>query len=264
MQAVALHRDVLVVSSALLRVNCVVVREGDDAFAIDSPVLPDELAALPELLERARFPPPVGLLATHGDWDHLLGRLAFAQLALGVSESTASRLAAEPGAVQRELRSFDEELGIDRPAPLALGSVQALPVPGRCAIGQAELELHPVAGHTADGMAVAIPWAKVLVAGDYLSPVEIPVLHDAGGGIDVYAATLEGLRGPVAASEHVVPGHGPAIAAQHALAILDEDLAYLQRLRTGALAELPPGRRSRQQRTLHESNVAAVGAATSR
>ena len=54
-------------------------------------------------------------------------------------------------------------------APLALGEVQALPVPGHCAVGAVELELHPADGHTADGMAVWVPWAEVLVCGDYLS-----------------------------------------------------------------------------------------------
>ena len=43
---------------------------------IDSPVYPDELDALPVLLDQAGFGFS-GLLATHGDWDHLLGRLAF-------------------------------------------------------------------------------------------------------------------------------------------------------------------------------------------
>ena len=147
---------------------------------IDSPVLPDELDALPALLAQAHFPAPSGLLATHGDWDHLLGRLAFPGVALGCAESTAERLRASPGEAQRELRAFDGDLLIERPRPLALGSVQALPVPGRCEIGDHELELHPADGHTVDGMAIWIPWARVLVAGDYLSTVEPPTLDDGG------------------------------------------------------------------------------------
>ena len=63
---------------------------------------------------------------------------------------------------------------IERPAPLALGSLQGLPVPGRLDIADRELELHPTGGHTADGMALLIGWAGVLVAGDYLSAIEIP------------------------------------------------------------------------------------------
>ena len=47
-------------------------------------------------------------------------------------------------------------------------------------------------------MAIVIPWARVLVAGDYLSTVEPPTLND-GGDRDAYLATLERLR-PLVAS----------------------------------------------------------------
>ena len=259
MRAVALHPDVLVVTSALLQANCVMVRGGQgeraETFVIDSPVLPDELDALPALIEQAGFPSPSGLLATHGDWDHLLGRVAFPGLALGVAESTAARLSAQPGTAQRELRSFDEQLYIERPRPLALGSVQALPIPGRCDIADCELELHPADGHTRDGMAIVIGWARVLVVGDYLSEIEIPTLNEAGG-VEAYLATLERLRGLVASAEHVVPGHGPIADSARALAVLDEDVAYLQALaENGVEAELPLARSGSAQRRLHRENM---------
>jgi glyoxylase-like metal-dependent hydrolase (beta-lactamase superfamily II) len=266
---------VLVVSSALLRANCVIVRsvaESEpgpgplgvravsgqapaESFVIDSPVLPDELDALTTLVEQARFPAPSGLLATHGDWDHLLGRLAFPGLALGCAESTARRLSEEPGAAQRELRDFDEDLGIERPQPLSLGAVQALPVPGRCELGPQELELHPAEGHTADGMAILIGWAGVLVAGDYLSTVEIPQLG-AGDRIDAYLDTLNRLEALLERVHTVVPGHGVPTPAATAREVCAEDRAYLQRLRTeGAAAELPGGRRTRSCRAIHAENV---------
>jgi glyoxylase-like metal-dependent hydrolase (beta-lactamase superfamily II) len=286
-RAVSLHPDVIVVTSALLQVNCVIVRgragEGSaggsaagagETFVIDSPVLPDELDALGALVEQAGFPAPAGLLATHGDWDHLLGPLAFPQAPLGCASSTAERLAARPGEPQRELRDFDEELCIERPRPLALGSVQSLAVPGRCELGEQELELHPVEGHTADGMAVLIGWAGVLVAGDYLSSIELPALNE-GDRVDAYMATLERLRPLVGRAEHVVPGHGPVLDAGRALGVLEEDLAYLRALRaraSGGVArasgqvgssseglELPAGRRTREQRKLHARNLAALG-----
>jgi glyoxylase-like metal-dependent hydrolase (beta-lactamase superfamily II) len=179
-RAVALHPDVVLATSAIWQTNCVVVRSGEESFLVDSPILPAELDALSALVEQAGFPTPSGLLATHGDWDHLLGRLAFPGLALGCAESTAARMQAAPGEAQRELREFDDGLLIERPRPLALGTIQALPVPGRCGIGELELELHPADGHTADGMAVWIPWARVLAAGDYLSAIEIPSLEGRG------------------------------------------------------------------------------------
>jgi len=283
-RAVSLHRDVIVVTSRLVQTNCTIIRgEGDSAghpersssssgadpgtaepgsvaetFIVDSPILPDELELLPSLLEQAGYPKPSGLLATHGDWDHLLGPLAFPGLPVGCAESTAERLGAEPGSAQRSLRDFDERLYIERPRPLGLGSFEELPVPGRLEIGSAELELHAAGGHTADGMAIRVPWAAVLVAGDYLSDVEIPMISD-GGELGAYSETLERLRPLVSSSEHVVPGHGRPLSRESALQVLEEDLDYLRGLAVrGADAELPAGRRSREQRRIHAANAAAV------
>jgi glyoxylase-like metal-dependent hydrolase (beta-lactamase superfamily II) len=107
-RAVALDADVIVFVSDVWQTTSTAVRAGTEGFLIDSPVYPEELRALPDVLEQAEFPVS-GLLATHGDWDHLLGRLAFPQASLGCAESTAERLAAEPGAAQRKLRDFDDE-----------------------------------------------------------------------------------------------------------------------------------------------------------
>jgi glyoxylase-like metal-dependent hydrolase (beta-lactamase superfamily II) len=205
------------------------------------------------VLERAGFP-FTGLLATHGDWDHLLARLAFPSASLGVCETTAARLTAEPGAAARGLRAFDDEHYLDRPAPLSLGQVQALPVPGHCEIGAEEIELHPADGHTPDGMAAWIGWARVLVCGDYLSPVEVPMIS-AGGSRGAYLATLRRLEPLVDAAAYVVPGHGDVLEGARAAAILREDLNYLAKLPD---AELPLARRSPAQRAIHAENVKRV------
>src|SRR3954469_22885584 len=183
MRAVGLHPDVVVATSRFWQTTCTLVRSGEEAFCIDSPTLPDELEILPAIAEQAGFR-VVGRFATHADWDHLLGGYAFPDAPLGVAESTALRLRNEPGTPQRELREFDEEHYVERPRPLSLPGAQSLPVPGKVGIGERELELHPADGHTPDGMAVWVPWASVLVCGDYLSPVEIPMLSP-GGSRDV-------------------------------------------------------------------------------
>jgi glyoxylase-like metal-dependent hydrolase (beta-lactamase superfamily II) len=243
----ALHEDVLVAGSAVWATTCTVVRSGDEAFVVDSPVLPEELEVLPALLEQAGFTLS-GLLATHADWDHLLGRLAFPDAALGVAETTAARLTGAPGEAQRKLREFDASWYVQRPAPLALGNVQALPVPGKLDIGERELELHSTEGHTADGMAIWVPWARVLIAGDYLSPVEIPMIENRGA----YRATLERLRPLVEQADHVVPGHGEVLDGQRALAILREDLHYLEDF------TLPLARRDAEQKRIDAENRARI------
>ncbi len=254
MRAVGVHEDVVVIRSAVWQASCIAVRGGDEAFVIDSPVLPHELEALPEILAQARFV-VVGLVATHADWDHLLGPLAFGEAALGVGDSTARRLASQPGRAQLEMRRWDEEHYVQRPRPLSLGAVQELPVPGHLEVGDCELELHPAEGHTADGTAVDIPWAGVLCPGDYLSPVEIPLLGQ-GGSVRTYRQTLERLAPLVERSSVVVPGHGAPVQRDRALALLEEDLAYLGALeREGDRAPLPHGRRTGAQRRIHACNV---------
>ena len=223
MVAVGLHPDVIVVTSRAYATAAVLVRGGSEAFLIDSPVFPDELEVLGAVAAQAEFA-VVGLLATHADWDHLLGGYAFPEAPLGVAESTAARLISEPGAAQRELRAFDEELYVKRPKPLSLPGAQQLPVPGRVDVGSNELELHPTEGHTVDGMALWAPWAGVLVAGDYLSPVEIPMLSP-GGSAQAYLATLR----------------------------------RLEALEDGAT--LPLTRRDRVQKQIHADNLARVAGA---
>jgi glyoxylase-like metal-dependent hydrolase (beta-lactamase superfamily II) len=256
-KAVGLHPDVVVVTSRVWQTTCTLVRSGEEAFCVDSPVLPDELELLPAVAAQAEFR-VVGCLATHADWDHLLGRYAFGDAPLGLAESSAARLRNEPGVAQRELREFDEEHYVERPAPLVLSGPQMLPVPGHCGIGERELELHPADGHTLDGMAIRVPWASVLLCGDYLSPVEIPWLSESGSA-SAYLATLDRLEPLVAQAEHVVPGHGAVLDAERATAILREDRAYLEALLDrGADAPLPLARRSGAQRKIHAENVTRV------
>jgi glyoxylase-like metal-dependent hydrolase (beta-lactamase superfamily II) len=256
-QVLGVHSDVVVARSAMWQTTATIVRRGDESFLIDSPVFQDELDALPRVLQQTGWALS-GLLATHGDWDHLLARIVFPDATLGVAETTAARLRGEPGDAQRSLRDFDEEHYVSRPRPLSLGNVQALPVPGHLEIGDAELEVLPADGHTHDGMAIWVPWAKVLIPGDYLLPVEIPWLQEQGSR-DAYLATLERLRPYVEQADWIVGGHGGPVEQTRALELLDEDTAYLRALPDEDVS-LPAGRDTRRQRRIHEENVKRVRA----
>lgn len=258
MRVVSVHRDALVVTSRMWQTNAVALRAGGEAMLIDAPYFPDELDALPSLLAQSGFE-PVALLATHADFDHLLARLAFPGLSLGVGESTVQRLHREPGAAQRELRDRDAEHYVVRDAPLALGQLQALPVPGSLELGsegaELELELHPAEGHTSDGMAVLSRAHGVLAVGDYLSDVEIPMLSE-DGSLDDYRATLARLAPLVEQAQTIVPGHGAPHTSETALRLLDEDVDYLDALERGEeKPALPDGRDTVVQRRIHMDNL---------
>ena len=135
-------------------------------------------------------------------------------------------------------------------------------MPGTCGIGERELELHPADGHTADGMAIWIPWARVLVAGDYLSPVEIPMLSRRRLGRARTWRRCERLEPLVeqADARRARPRRRRS-TAQRAAAILREDRAYLEALLDdpGAAAPLPLARRIGEQKRIHAENVERVG-----
>jgi glyoxylase-like metal-dependent hydrolase (beta-lactamase superfamily II) len=133
---------------------------------------------------------------------------------------------------------------------LTLPAPQALPVPGHCDVGDETLELHRTAGHTGDGMAVLVPWARVLCAGDYLSPLEIPMLSP-GGAVGAYLETLEAFEPLIERADAVVPGHGAVLDAERALAILREDRTYLEGLPD---SPLPIARRTAAQKKIHAAN----------
>ena len=242
----------MVVVSSVWQTTAVLVRGPGvepEGLLIDSPLLPVELESLEKLAGDAGFPVSA-LLATHGDWDHLLGRLAFPDASLGVDQRTAARLEAHLGAPQRLLRDFDEEWYVERPAPLTLGEIQPLPVPGHLELGEVEFVVHDGAGHTADGLVLWLPWAKVLICGDYLSPLELPA-WDHGGSRELYRDRLERLAPLVEQSERVIVGHGGALDPADAARILDEDRAYLE------TAEPPRRGRRGQHAADHARNLAA-------
>jgi glyoxylase-like metal-dependent hydrolase (beta-lactamase superfamily II) len=122
----------------------------------------------------------------------------------------------------------------------------------------------PADGHTGDGTAYWMPWTRVLVCGDYLSPVEIPMISASSGGtLPAYRATLARLSGHVDRAEWVVPGHGAPLSSRRASEILREDDQYLAELqRDPASAQAPASRGgTAPQRRIHDANVAAVTAA---
>jgi glyoxylase-like metal-dependent hydrolase (beta-lactamase superfamily II) len=258
MRAVAVHPDAIVVTSRIWQTNATALRAGGEVMLIDSPYFPDELEALPALLRQAGFEPN-GLFCTHADYDHVLGRVAYPDLTMGVGDPTMERIRAHPGEAQRELREEDARQYVVRPGPLALGNLQALPVPGYLELGGQEIELHPADGHTPDGTALLARFMGVLVVGDYISDVEMPWISP-GGSLGDYRATLARLAPLVEAAEMIVPGHGSPHTREAALRIIDEDLEYLDALERGEeRPALPKARDTPRQREIHVENLTRLG-----
>ena len=236
---------------------------GRETFVIDSPVLPDELrraarAARAGPLPRAQRP------AGHA---RRLGPPARAPRLPRPSrwaarESTVERLRGAPGEAQRELRAFDEELLIERDAAARarLGCRRCrCPAAARIGAARARAALRPPATPPT-AWPCWIPWARVLVAGDYLSPVELPDARRGRTRSTPISRRSSACARCVASAEHVVPGHGPVARARAGArgARGGRRLPAARCAERGAEAELPDGRRGAAQRRLHRENVAAL------
>ena len=238
MRTTALPGGGLVLTSALWQVNAVALPLGDETVLVDSVVLPEEVEALPGVLREAGLEPDA-LVATHAHFDHLLGTAAYPEMALRVGSSTLARLGDEPA---RELADSDAELYLERDRGLSFARAEE--------IDGGRLEVVPADGHAADGIALFDPAAKVLLPGDYLIEIEIPLVSEAGSP-EAYLATLDRLAPLVARADVVVPGHGPALARERAAELLDLDRRYVARLEDGPLR----GPRDHRQQRIHADNL---------
>jgi glyoxylase-like metal-dependent hydrolase (beta-lactamase superfamily II) len=222
----------LLLTSALWQVNAILLPLGEETVLVDSVVLPDELDALVPLA-------PSALVATHAHFDHLLATSVFPELPLRVGASTLPLLGEEP---VRELAASDAELYIERPRGLSFARAELL--------DDDRLEVVAADGHAADGIALFDPASGLLLAGDHLIEVEIPLVSEAGSP-EAYLATLDRLAPLVERAELVVPGHGPPLSRERARELLDLDRRYVSDLAAGPLR----GADDHRQHRLHADNV---------
>jgi glyoxylase-like metal-dependent hydrolase (beta-lactamase superfamily II) len=191
--------------------------------------------------------PVVAGFSTHLHWDHLLWhpRLgdvpryalpAAAQAAGAVRERAQAMAAASAPGIPLEL------IGLLTPLPPDGG-----PVPG-------EVVAHDA--HAVGHAAVLLADRGVLLAGDMLSDVLIPMLDPRRPGQPAaYEAALDRLEEAARHVDVVVPGHGAVAEGPEVAARLAADRAYLDALRRG---EEPVDARLAQDWLSgpHRSNVA--------
>ena len=218
-----------------------IVGPGREALLVDPAWAPDELEGLADDLRSLQVRLVAGL-STHGHYDHVLWHRALPDVPRWGSAPTAAQAGRGWPAMLAELGpGYPLALYAERPP------VRALPGAAVPWAGQEVLALvtdaHEV-GHTA----FWLPRERVLLAGDLLSDVEVPLI--AAGDLDggAYRAGLATLEPYVRAARFVVPGHGTPTT--DGAARLAADLAWLDALDRGT----PP---SADPRTADPDNAAA-------
>lgn len=204
-----------------------VIIDDDQAILVDPAWDPDELASIADDLAEADITVVAGF-ATHPHHDHLLWHPG-----LGDAPRWASRPTAE--AALRCRTSLRHALGPAWPTELGdlVGVVTALDS-DRVPWNGPDVEMITHNAHAPGHTALWIPDAGVLVAGDMLSDVEIPLLEESSTA--GYEQGLAALRPYAAIASRIVPGHG-SIAVGHvaAAARWQADRDYLLDLSAGTI-----------------------------
>ena len=234
---------VLVHESGFCRSNAVVVAGRDGVLLIDPGVRDSELACLADDLAGSGRAVVAGF-STHPHWDHLLWheRLGPAPRygTAGCVAAVRARLSDE-GAKARVAGMLPPELAGQVPLDL-LGLVTAVP-------GGAEhipwdgprVRIVEHRAHAAGHAALLIEERGVLVAGDMLSDVLVPMLdpHGAADPIGDYLTALDRLESVAGGVGVVVPGHGSVGGADQLRERIERDRAYVLALREGRTADDP-------------------------
>ena len=229
-------KGVLVHESEFLQSNAVVVHDRDGVLLIDPGVTGDELACLANDLSNSGQTVVAGF-STHPHWDHLLWhaklgeapRYGTARCAAAVREELS-----DPHA-KTHITEHLAETEIAGQVPLDLyGLITALPPEAvQVPWDGPRVRILDHQAHAPGHAALLIEERGVLVAGDMLSDVLIPMLDldDTADPIEDYLAALRLLEGVAGDVDVVVPGHGSIGGAGQVRARIDLDRAYVQALR---------------------------------
>lgn len=201
---------------------------------IDPAVDPEDLTALAADLDAAGLRPQAGY-ATHPHWDHVLWSSAFGDVpryATTAAVASIESMRDEMVAVLQQ-SSPGHDLSLFASVTALPGDGSQIPWDGR----QAQVVAHD--GHAPGHGAVFLPDAGVLIAGDMLSDIEIPLLDTvAGNPLGDYRTGLERLAA-VPGVRWLVPGHGHICDKTEFRRRLDADHRYLDLLLSGKRFEDP-------------------------
>ncbi len=234
---------VLVHESEFCQSNAIVVHGRAGVLLIDPGVQDHELACLAGDLSQSGQTVVAGF-ATHPHWDHLLwhARLGAApRYATARCAATARDRLSDPGAQARIARMLPPDMADQIPLDL-LGILTALPAEtARVPWDGPEVRIIEHHAHAPGHAALFIEERGVLVAGDMLSDVLIPILDLTGPAdpIEEYLAALRLLEGVAGDVDVVVPGHGSVGGAEQVPARIERDRAYLLALRDGDVPDDP-------------------------
>jgi glyoxylase-like metal-dependent hydrolase (beta-lactamase superfamily II) len=231
---------VLAHESEFIESNAVIVQGKAGVLLIDAGITGDEMVAIADDLRKLGQPVVAGF-STHPHWDHLLWNAKFGE----APRYGTARCAADIRAFLSDAHWKDhitEELPPEIEVPLdLLGLITGLPAEAaQIPWDGPKVRIIEHQAHAPGHAALLIEERRVLVAGDMLSDVLIPMLDlNAADPIEDYLAALRLLEGVAGDVDVLVPGHGSVGGADQVHARIERDRAYVLALREGHVPSDP-------------------------
>ncbi len=226
---------VLIHESEFCQSNAVVVHGRAGVLLIDPGVQRHEMACLANDLSDSGQTVVAGF-STHPHWDHLLwhARLGAApRYGTARCAATVRDRLSDAGAKARIAELIPPDIVEQVPLDL-LGLITGLPAEAaRIPWDGPRVRIIEHQAHAPGHAALLIEDRGVLVAGDMLSDVLIPMLDlsDTADPIEDYLAALRLLEGVAGDVDVLVPGHGSVGGADQVHARIDQDRSYVHALR---------------------------------
>ena len=226
---------VLIHESEFCQSNAVVVHGRAGVLLIDPGITGSEMACLANDLRESGQPVAAGF-STHPHWDHLLWH---AQLGEAPRYGTARcaaymrDLLSDAGWKARVTEGLPPEIADEIPLD-RFGLITGLPAGTAYVPWEGpQVRILEHRAHAPGHAALLIEERGVLVAGDMLSDVLIPMLdlNSTADPIEDYLAALRLLEGVAGDVDVVVPGHGSVGGADQVKARIDQDRAYVDAVR---------------------------------
>lgn len=227
--------------SELLANNTVAVQGRDGVLLVDPGLTVAEMSCLADDLRELGVEVVAGF-ATHPDWDHVLWHSPLGDAPrYGTARCAAvmSDLRSGDGWQARVAEGLPPEIAGEVPVEL-FGLITPVPdetvhVPWEGP--RVRVVEHPA--HAPGHAALLVEDSGVLLAGDMLSDVFVPMLDDTADPLADYLRGLDLLEEHGAGVDVVVPGHGSVARGDQVRARIQQDRAYVNALRDGGGADDP-------------------------
>jgi glyoxylase-like metal-dependent hydrolase (beta-lactamase superfamily II) len=233
-------KGVLAHESEFIESNAVVVQGEAGVLLIDPGITGDEMVCLANDLRKLGQPVVAGF-STHPHWDHLLWNAKLGEAPrYGTARCAAAIQAFLSNAHWKD--HIAEELPPEIEVPLdLLGLITGLPAEAtQIPWDGPKVRIIEHQAHAPGHAALLIEERRVLVAGDMLSDVLIPMLDlSAADPVEDYLAALRRLEGVAGEVDVFIPGHGSVGGADQVCARIDRDRAYVLALRDGHTPDDP-------------------------